>query len=123
MFTPSPFLPILVCHEPVNFRLGIDGLIAHARNVLEREPMDGAIFVFRNKIGNAVRMLFYVEDGWWLCTKRFSEGRLQAWPEGDEVKAAKLATIAARDLGVLLWKGRPSGAQFPPFWKKLPPTT
>ena len=65
MFTPSPFLPILVCHEPVNFRLGIDGLIAHARNVLEREPMDGAIFVFRNKIGNAVRMLFYVEDGWW----------------------------------------------------------
>jgi transposase len=123
MFTPSPFIPILVCHEPVNFRLGIDGLIGFARNQLEREPMDGAIFVFRNKLGNAVRMLFFVEDGWWLCTKRFSEGRLKAWPQDKSPDAKKLATIAARDLGVLLWKGHPAGAQFPPFWKKLPATT
>jgi transposase len=120
MFAPSPFVPILVCHEPVNFRFGIDGLISHARNVLERDPMDGAIFVFRNRPGTSVRILFYVEDGWWLCTKRFSQGRLQVWPERDSSSATKLATIAARDLGVLLWKGRPTGAQFPPFWKKLP---
>ena len=117
MFSPSPLMPIFVCHEPVNFRLGIDGLSGFCRQVLKRDPQTGACFVFRNKASTAVRLLFYVEDGWWLCTKRFSEGRLRHWPEPG---ADGLSPLAARDLVVLLWKGSPQGAQFPPFWKKVP---
>jgi transposase len=36
-------------HEPISFRNGIDGTAAIARAVLEKEPMDGAIFVLRNR--------------------------------------------------------------------------
>ena len=116
MFSPSPLMPIFICHEPVNFRLGIDGLTAFCKQVLARDPQSGACFVFRNRAGTAARLLFYVEDGWWLCTKRFSEGRLKFWPK-DGTEA--LSNLAARDLAVLLWKGNPQGAKFPPFWKKL----
>ena len=119
MFAPSALMPIYVCHQHVNFRLGIDGLIGFCKHVLHRDPQTGACFVFRNRAGTAARMLFYVEDGWWLCTKRFSEGRLNFWPkEGSQA----MSTLAARDLAVLLWKGNPQGAKFPPFWKKLPIT-
>lgn len=120
MITPSPLMPIFLCHEPVNFRLGIDGLTSYCKQILSEDPMTGACFVFRNKRADAVRLLFYVEDGWWLCTKRFSQGRLSHWPRGEGEQALKLARIAARELTVLLWKGSPTGAQFPPFWKKLP---
>ena len=37
----------LVMHEPISFRNGIDGTAGIARVVLEKEPMDGAFFVFR----------------------------------------------------------------------------
>jgi hypothetical protein len=33
---------ILVMHEPISFRNGIDGTSAIARLVLKHEPMDGA---------------------------------------------------------------------------------
>jgi hypothetical protein len=39
---------VVVMHEPINFRNGIDGTAAIARLVLEKEPMGGAFFVFRN---------------------------------------------------------------------------
>jgi hypothetical protein len=117
-------MPIFVCHEPVNFRLGIDGLSAFCRQILVCDPQTGACFVFRNRSGTAARLLFYVEDGWWLCTKRFSEGRLQWWPQDGK---EPLSVLAARELSVLLWKGNPQGAKFPPVWKnltvkKVPPT-
>lgn len=118
MFSPSPLMPIYVCHEPVNFRLGIDGLIAFCKQVLQCDPQSGACFVFRNRARTATRLLFYVEDGWWLCTKRFSEGRIRFWPEAG---ATGMSPLAARELAVLLWKGSPQGAKFPPFWKKIPP--
>ena len=40
---------VVIMHESVNFRNGIDGLASIARRVLEKEPMDGTFFVFRNK--------------------------------------------------------------------------
>lgn len=44
-------------HEPISFRNGIEGTPAVARVVLEREPMDGALFVFRNKADKMSRIL------------------------------------------------------------------
>jgi transposase len=40
---------VLVMHEPVSFRMGIDGMVGVARVVLAQEPMSGALFVFRNR--------------------------------------------------------------------------
>ena len=45
MIQVPPNAAIVVMHEPINFRTGIDGVAAIARLVLERDPMDGALFV------------------------------------------------------------------------------
>ena len=49
---------VVLMHEPVNFRKGIDGMAAVARLVLNREPMDGTFFVFRNKGRHMLRLLY-----------------------------------------------------------------
>lgn len=40
---------IFICLSAVDFRKGIDGLSAVCRNQLLKDPLNGAMFVFRNK--------------------------------------------------------------------------
>jgi hypothetical protein len=108
---------VVVMHEPISFRNGIEGTAAVARTVLQREPMDGALFVFRNKQGQMLRLLFYDGGGFWLCTKRLSKGRFSAWPSGDGVSLS--SELLARELQVLLWGGDPMRCDFPALWRKV----
>jgi hypothetical protein len=85
-------------HDSVSFRNGIDGLAAIARQILEKEPMDGTIFVFRNKRRQMLRLFFYDGGGFWLCTRRLSKGTFSAWPEGDGTKPC--SPLLARELQV-----------------------
>jgi len=108
---------VVVMHEPISFRNGIEGTAAVARTVLQREPMDGALFVFRNKQGQMLRLLFYDGGGFWLCTKRLSKGRFSAWPSGDGLSPS--SELLARELQVLLWAGDPARCDFPALWRKV----
>jgi len=109
---------VVVMHEPISFRNGIEGTAAVARTVLQREPMDGALFVFRNKQGHMLRVLFYDGGGFWLCTKRLSKGRFSAaWPKGDG--ASQSSALLVRELQVLLWGGDPRRCDFPELWRKV----
>ena len=72
-----PQLKILVAYEPVDFRKGIDGLVAVCRQHLQQDPFSGCVFLFRNRAATAVKLLVYDGTGFWLCLKRFSQGRLR----------------------------------------------
>jgi transposase len=78
---------IFVMHEAISFRLGIDGTAAVARLVLQKEPMSGAYFLFKGKMGHSIRILFYDGGAFWLCTRRLSKGRFRHWPEANELKS------------------------------------
>jgi transposase len=108
---------VVLMHEPISFRNGIEGTAAVARVVLQREPMDGALFVFRNKQGQMLRILYYDGSGFWLCTKRLSKGRFSAWPAGDGSKPS--SELLARELQVLVWGGDPARCDFPALWRKV----
>jgi transposase len=109
---------VVVMHEPISFRNGIEGTSAVARLVLKREPMDGALFVFRNKAGQMLRILYYDGSGFWLCTKRLSKGRFSgAWPRGDG--AGPSSELLVRELQILLWGGDPASCDFPELWRKI----
>ncbi len=49
MIQLTPQMRLLLAVEPVDFRKGIDGLVAVCRQKLATDPMAGALFVFANR--------------------------------------------------------------------------
>ena len=65
--------------------------------------------------GPALKLLCYDGQGFWLCTKRLSQGRFTWWPQGADASTR----LAARELLILLWNGNPQEAHMADDWKKL----
>jgi transposase len=107
---------IFLCTQEVDFRKGIDGLAAVCRIVLDIDPMNGAVFVFRNKAHTSLRFLFYDGQGFWLCAKRLSKGKFLWWPK--KVKACH-HIIMPKELHTLIWNGNPEKAAFSSEWRKI----
>ena len=115
MIQITPHMRILVAVEPVDFRAGIDGLVAACRKRLEADPFSGALFVFGNRARTGIKVLVYDGQGFWLCHKRLSSGRFAWWPDG----AQPGRTLQACELQVLLMAGDPSRAHAAPAWRAL----
>jgi len=88
---------ILLAIKPVDFRKQIDGLVALCRHQLEQQPNSGHLFCFTNKSRTMVRILCYEHNGYWLATKRLSQGRYQ-WPKAEQ----SIYTLAAHELRKIL---------------------
>lgn len=109
---------VFVMHDAINFRNGFDGTAAVARLVLAQEPMSGAFFVFRGKLGHSLRILHYDGGGFWLATRRLSQGTFnKVWPksEGPDV----YSPLQARELQILIWGGDPARCAFPDLWRRV----
>jgi transposase len=115
MLQLTPHSRIFLALEPVDCRKGIDGLAAVCRQALGENPLGGAIYVFRNRAGTTLKLLAYDGQGFWLCTKRLSQGRFHWWPTA----ATPSVRLSARELGVLLWNGFPDRAQMAPEWRQV----
>ena len=63
--------------QPADFRRSFDGLAAIAMATLSKDPRQGGLFVFLNKRGNQVRVLFRDAHGWCLLSKRLDKGRFR----------------------------------------------
>jgi len=74
---------IFVANEPTDLRHSFDTLAVLARSVVKQDPMSGHLFVFHNKAGNRVKILFWDRTGWVLWYKRMERG-LFRFPERDE---------------------------------------
>ena len=62
MIQITPQMRLLLAVEPADFRKGIDGLVSLCRQRLEAEPLEGALFVFRNRRAKSLKMICY--DGY-----------------------------------------------------------
>lgn len=116
MLQLTPQSRIFLALQPVDFRKGIDGLAALCRQTLSENPLGGAVYVFRNRTGTTLKLLTYDGQGFWLCTKRLSQGRFPWWPTA----ASPSVTLSARELSILLWNGNPDRAQLAPVWRPVP---
>jgi transposase len=65
--------------EPVDMRLGIDGLSLKIQQALGRSPCDGTAYAFSNRNGNRIKLLMWDGTGVWLCVRRLHQGRF-TWP-------------------------------------------
>lgn len=100
----------------IDFRKGIDGIIAICRNQLTIEPMDGAFFLFYNRRKTAIKILSYDGQGFWLCSKRLSKGSFE-WDLPTNEKPLSAKQICHKMLTILLYNG--SGAKFAKDWRPL----
>jgi transposase len=120
MLQITPQMKILVAVEPADFRRGIDGLARLCQEALGEDPFTGTVFVFRNRKSTAVKLLVYDGQGFWLCYKRLSRGRLGWWPSPGQEHAQRLA---AHQLPVLLSAGNPTRTAAAPDWRPVGPRT
>lgn len=72
-------LPIRLCRQAVDFRKGINGLAVLVESALGDSPFDGGLFVFINRRGDAVKILYWERNGFCLWHKRL-EQRHFIWP-------------------------------------------
>lgn len=115
MLQIMPQLQILICYEPIDFRLGLDRLSALCRS-WGQDPFGGQVFVFRNRRGTALKIFTYDGIGHYLVLRRFCQGSLCWWPKKSD---QPLTSLAAQQLQTLLYQGNPDTAQFAPDWRKL----
>lgn len=66
--------------QPVDMRLGIDGLSLRIQERLGRSPCDGNAYVFRNRSGTRLKLVVWDGSGVWLCARRLHRGHF-TWPD------------------------------------------
>ena len=111
----TPQSRIFVATAPVDFRKGIDGLGAVCRQILGENPLEGAVYVFHNRAGTALKLLLYDGQGYWLMMKRLSQGRFAWWPTSVDARVP----LSARELLIVLWNGNPERAQMARDWRRV----
>lgn len=89
--------------------------VLQCRQQLLHNPLEGAVFVFRNRRATTIKLLFYDGQGYWCCSKRLSTSRFQWWPTSDQAACR----LSARELTVLLWNGLPAQAKMAADWRQV----
>ena len=113
MILPSNQLRIIVATKPVDFRKGHDGLAALVHNELRKAPFDGAMFVFRSKRADRLKLLFWDGTGLVMAYKRLEEHTF-TWPAiSDGVMTLNHAQFEALFAGLDWRKVRSLVAQAP----------
>lgn len=115
MLQITSHMQILVAIDVVDFRNGIDGLVALCKKSLEQDAFSGTVFVFRNRRATAIKVLIYDGQGFWLCQKRLSSGRFVYWPKGDR----PVTSLVSHELLVLFAAGNPETTAAAPAWRPI----
>ncbi len=74
MLTLPPSVRVFVASEPCDMRRSFDSLAGQVQTILGQDPFSGHLFVFRNKRGDKVKILFWDRSGFWLLYKRLEKG-------------------------------------------------
>lgn len=75
---------VWVATTPVDMRKSFDGLAEVVRSFLGHDPLSGNLFVFRNRGGQRVKVLWWDTEGLVIYYKRLEQGEFR-WPRSGEV--------------------------------------
>ena len=94
---------MMVATKPVDFRKGAEGLAALVRETMKSDPFSGAVYVFRAKRADRVKLIFWDGTGVCLFAKRLEDGAFR-WPNLQD----GVMRLSAAELSALLegldWK-------------------
>ena len=98
MLSPSSQTKIYLSTGATDMRKGINGLLVIAEEELAKKATNGALFIFRGKRSDRVKILFYDGGGFCLYYKILERGKF-VWPS---VKAKGVIKITNAQLSMLL---------------------
>jgi len=100
---PTGAVRVLVATKPVDFRKGAEGLAALVRETMQTDPFSGAVYVFRAKRADRVKLIYWDGTGVCLFAKRLEDGKFR-WPKVQD----GVMRLSAAELSALLegldWK-------------------
>ncbi|KVE22093.1 IS66 family insertion sequence element accessory protein TnpB [Burkholderia vietnamiensis] len=96
MFRFDEELKVYLHRDPVDFRMGINGLSILVEHAMHLNPMISALFVFGNRRRDRIKILGWGGNGFWLLLKRLEADRF-VWPNGGDT-----ITLSAEQLHWLL---------------------
>ena len=79
MIGPSGHVRVMVATKPVDFRKGAEGLAALVRETMGANPFSGAVYVFRARRADRIKLVYFDGTGVCLFAKRLEDGKFQ-WP-------------------------------------------
>ncbi|MEQ8342417.1 MULTISPECIES: IS66 family insertion sequence element accessory protein TnpB [Alphaproteobacteria] len=106
MIGPGTGVRVYLACGHTDMRKGIMGLSAIAQDVLRQRPANGAVFAFRGRRGDRVKLLYWDGQGFCLYYKVLEKGRFP-WPAATDgsvrLTAAQLAMLCEGVWGYPLW--------------------
>lgn len=100
---------VWVATTPVDMRKSFDGLAEVVRVFLGHDPLSGNLFVFRNRCGQRVKVLWWDKNGMALYYKRIEKGTFSLpapIAAGDRTVAISAAELAKLLAGCTLQSSR-----------------
>jgi transposase len=93
---PIGAVRVMVATKPVDFRKGAEGLAALVRETMAADPFSGAVYVFRAKRADRIKLVFWDGTGLCLFAKRLEDGIFR-WPNIEngvmKLSAAQLSAL------------------------------
>lgn len=98
MLILPPSVRIYMATKPVNMNKSFDGLMSLIEYGmgLDVSPFSGHLFVFRNRRGDKIKLMFWDRGGFWILYKRLEKGtfKLPDAPGASvKVEAGELALL------------------------------
>ena len=80
MIGPTGAVRVMVATKPVDFRKGAEGLATLVRESMLADPFSGAVYVFRAKRADRIKLIFWDGTGLCLFAKHLEDGIFR-WPK------------------------------------------
>ena len=106
---------VVLCRTPIDFRKGISGLSVLVEQELALNPFAQTLFVFINRSGNKIKILYWHRNGFCLWMKRL-EAEKFAWISAHHDEQHSLHdSVSMQELSWLLegypvWQNKPHKA-------------